>query len=390
MRNSFTLVTLCVATFIGLINTSLLFPVVPLYAAELGASIPQIGVIAASFSYAMASLQIPVGILSDRFGRHKFFLGAFVIFIVASLLYPMTTNAVQLAVVRALSGAGNAAILPAAMALAVDSSPREKRAEAIGWLTASFQLGLMVGPITGGFLAEHLGFDATFYSCAAISAVALAFALSRFKSLTISPHIEPSSRIEPVEANSWGWLKHTLIYMGVLTAFFIAVGAGTISTYIPLYCLSLSLTGAAAGAIITAMFGGSAIFRMSFGWLIDRFNRKHMIVGGLVLNVAAIALMAALHNLLPLILVSILFGIGMGIANPIGLAVVADMAPAKRRGLAMAINTTCYQVGFGLGPTLMGLVAGASNFETMFLACAASIAFGLLVIIGLARVRKKQ
>jgi len=383
LRNSFTLATLCIATFGGIISTSLLFPVVPLYAAELGASIPQIGVVASSFSYVMALLQVPMGILADRFGRHKLFLSAFIIFVVASLLYPITTNPVQLGVVRAFQGVGNAAILPASMALAVDLSPEKKRAAAIGWLTASFQLGLMVGPITGGFLVEHFGFDATFYICAAISVVALAFVLSRFKSITISTHTEIGGD------NSWGWLKHSLFFVGILTAFFIAIGSGTITTYVPLYWLSLGLTGAWSGAVITAVFGTSAIFRMSFGTWIDKFNRKHMIICGLVLNAVAVALMATLHSFLPLIMAGIIFGIGLGTANPVGLAVVADLAPAKRRGLAMSMNTAFYQAGFGLGPTLLGLVAGASNFETMFLVCSASTVFGLLVIIGLARGRSR-
>jgi MFS family permease len=384
LKNSFTLVTLYIAAFVGYAGFSLLFPVMPLYDAELGATIGQVGLIVAANSYMTAILLIPMGMLCDKFGRHKLLIGGLAVFAAVPLLYPLASNPAQLTLVRAIHGLGAAAFLPAAIALVIDLTPEAKRGEAIGWYTASLQLGLMAGPITGGFLLGHFGFDAVFFTCSAISLIALAFAFSRLRTISHPPPAEATC------ARSWHWLSSVLIFVGMLTQLLVAIGSGTISSYIPLYGREFGITEAGAGAIITALYGSSAILRAPAGKLADRVNKGQLIIGGLGITVIAVALVAVFHSLFPLIMVAVLFGVGMGIAMPASLALVAELAPARARGLAMAMGTAFFQIGFALGATAMGGVAGASDFETMFFACAASIAFGLLVLIGLMRVRSKQ
>ena len=160
MKNSFTLITLYIAAFVGFAGFSFMFPVIPLYATELGATVAEVGVIVATISYVAAFLLIPFGMLSDRFGRHKLLVGGLAIFTLAPLLYPLANNPEQLIWFRAIHGLAAAAFLPTAIALVIDLTPEAKRGEAIGWYTASLQLGLMAGPITGGFLAEEFGFNA--------------------------------------------------------------------------------------------------------------------------------------------------------------------------------------------------------------------------------------
>lgn len=383
MRNSFTLATLYIAAFVGYTGFSLLYPVMPLYAAKLGAEVSQVGLIVAANSYMTAIFLVPMGMLSDRFGRHKLLVGGLAIFALVPLFYPLATNPLQLTLVRAIHGLAAAAFLPAAIALVIDLTPEDKRGEAIGWYTASLQLGLMAGPITGGFLLEHFGFNATFYGCSAISLVGLVFILSRLNTIARTPEIALA------RAGSWSWLKQALVFVGMLSALFVALGSGTIATYIPLYGMEFGISEAGAGSIITAMYASSAILRAPAGKLADKLNKKLLIICGLGIIAIAVALISVFHSLVPLIVVAILFGIGMGIAMPAGLALTADLAPVGGRGLAMAINTAFFQIGFAFGATTMGGLVGVSNFETMFLVCAASIAFGLLIIMGLMWMRKK-
>jgi predicted MFS family arabinose efflux permease len=68
---------------------------------------------------------------------------------------------------------------------------------------------------------------------------------------------------------------------------------------------------------------------------------------------------------------------------PASLVMAADFSSAGGRGVAMAIPTCFFNVGLALGPTAMGFVANARGYETMFLACAASLVFGLIVMLGL-------
>ena len=381
MKKSFTPFTLYIAAFVAGCSLSWLFPVVPLYAVELGAPVSQVGLIVAAFSYVTAFLLIPLGMLSDRLGLHKFVVGGLAIFALAPLLYPLAINPQQLIIVRAIHGLAAAAFLPAAVALATDLAPAAQRGEAIGWYTMSFQLGLMAGPITGGFVLGYFGFDAAFYTCSAVSLLGLVFVLCRLGAIAQRPVTERTG------TSSWGWMKQALAFAALLMPLFIAVGAGTIGTYIPLYGQGFGITAAGAGAIITASYASSALLRAPAGRLSDRVGRKPMIACGMAVTAVGVGFISVFHSLSPLIIVAVFFGIGMALAMPAGLALVADLSSAGQRGLAMAMPTCFFQIGLAIGPTAMGFVAEASSFEIMFLACASSLAFGLFIIWGLMRAR---
>jgi len=382
LKNSFTLVTLYIIAFIGFTGFSFMFPVIPLYAAKLGASVSQVGVIVATISYVTAFLLIPFGMLSDRFGRQKLLLGGLAVFTLAPLLYPLANNPGQLILFRAVHGFAAAAFLPAAIALVVDLTPDTRRGTAIGWYTASLQLGLMAGPITGGFLTSQFGFDAAFYGCSAISFIGLALAFSRLRAIAHRPESIP------VEASSsWRWLGQPLAIAVLLAPLLVAVGSGTIGSYIPLYGIGFGMTETDAGAIITAVYASSALLRAPAGRLADRIDRKLLLICGVGLSAIAVSLFSFFHGLAQFIVIGIIFGVGMGIAMPASLVMAADFSLAGGRGLAMAIPTCFFQVGLAIGPTAMGFVANTYGFKTMFLDCAASLAFGLFIMLGLMRAR---
>jgi MFS transporter, DHA1 family, multidrug resistance protein len=383
LKNSFTLLTLYIVAFVGFAGFSFMFPVIPLYAAKLGATVSQVGVIVATISYVTAFFLIPFGILSDRFGRQKLLIGGLAVFTVAPLLYPLASNPAQLILVRAIHGLGAAAFLPTAIALVVDLTPETKRGEAIGWYTASLQLGLMSGPITGGFLTSQFGFNAAFYGCSAVSLIGLILAFSRLRAIAHQPAVIPIER-----KSSWRWLGQPLAIAVLLAPLLVAVGSGTIGSYIPLYGMGFGMTETDAGAIITAVYASSALLRAPAGRLADRVDRKLLLLGGVGLSAAAVSLFAFFHGLAPFIIIGIIFGIGMGIAMPASLVMAADFSSAGGRGVAMAIPTCFFNVGLALGPTIMGPVAQMSGFKTMFLACAASLALGLFIMLGLMRVQK--
>jgi MFS family permease len=385
LKNSFTLITLYIVASVGFAGFSFLYPVIPLYAVELGASVSQVGVIVATISYVTAFFLIPFGMLSDRFGRQKLLLGGLVVFTLAPLLYPLASNPEQLILFRAIHGLAAAAFMPTAVALVIELTSEAKRGEAIGWYTASTQLGLMAGPITGGFLAGHFGFNAAFYGCSALSLIGLVLAFSRLRAIAHRPAVTPVEAI-----SSWRWLGQPLAIAVLLATMLVSVGSGTIGSYIPLYGRDFGMTEVGAGAIITAVYGSSAVLRAPAGRLADRIDRRILLIGGVALSAIAVSLFSFFHGLSQFIIIGIIFGIGMGIAMTTSLVMAADFSSASGRALTMAISACFFQVGLAAGPTVMGYVAQVSGFKTMFLACAATLAIGLFIMLGLMRAQKVQ
>jgi DHA1 family multidrug resistance protein-like MFS transporter len=188
---------------------------------------------------------------------------------------------------------------------------------------------------------------------------------------------------------SWGWLKQKELYGALLTTFTITLGIGTIGAYIPLYVEGFGITTTGAGLIISLCFLSSASLRIAAGTLSDKIGRKPIIMFGLIISTVMIALISQFHTLLLLSITVFCFGIGSGLVQPSSLALTSDLSPKEAKGLATGMFTSAYQIGNAVGPTAMGVVAGASNLKTMFLACGLSLAVGLIIIITLFRTRPK-
>ncbi len=385
MKNSlaYTLISLYVVAFVGYAGFSFMFPVIPLYAAQLGAPVSEVGIIVATLSYVTAIFLIPFGMLSDKFGRPKLLMGGLIVFTLAPLLYPLASNTGLLIAVRAIHGLGAAAFLPAAIALVVDLTPPNRRGTSIGWYTASLQLGLMAGPITGGFLAGRFGTNAAFYGCAAISFIGLALAFSRLRDIAHEPVSTPEVSVSP-----WSWLGHPLAIAVMLAPLLVALGSGTIGSYIPLYGQRFGMTEADAGAIITGVYASSSLLRAPSGRLADKIDRKLLLGGGVGISAVAVSLFPFFHGLAQFIAIGVIFGVGMGLAMPASLAMAADFSSASGRALSMAVPTCSFQIGMAVGPTIMGFVADARGYETMFLSCAASLALGLIIMLILMRAQR--
>jgi len=355
------LLPLYVLGFCSYISFTLLFPVMPQYATEFGASVFQVGLVVGIYSYITAVTMIPFGMLSDRIGRRTPLIAGLIIYILSPLLYPLVSDVSTLMVVRVVHGLASAAFIPVAHALVVDISPPHRIGEAMGWYTASTQLSFVIGPIAGGFLLNYFGFNATFYACS-----------------------------EEAVTSPWGWLRQRRALGGLLTPFFITLGSGTIIAFMPLYGEGFGIETGRVGVIITIIYASSLLLRAPAGRLSDRIGRTPVILSGLLISAVALAWISFAASFPWLVVAGIFFGLGMGLAIPASFALVADLSPVGERGLSMGTASSFLQLGVAVGATAMGGVAGAMGLGTMFKICALILVAGLLLIFYLTRQRSKR
>jgi DHA1 family multidrug resistance protein-like MFS transporter len=373
------LIVLCIVGWAATFSDSILFPVIPLYAAELGASVSEAGFIIAVYSYVTALLTVPSGRVSDKVGVRRFMILGLGVFVLAPLLYPLVNKPGQLIWVRMFHGLAYAFFLPSGFAAAAALASPERRGEAMGWYTMSAHLGHTLGPITGGFILKRWGFEAAFVASSVVAVLGFLLTLLRIPA-------PQHNRSQGTQNVSWGnWLRQKPLQACLLMQFVIAFGMGNIGAYLPLYCRSIGLTSVGAGLILTALFASSTVTRAPAGRLSDQIGGKPMMLLGMTLIVLAVGSLSLFQTLSYLVLSGILFGMGMGISAPALLAQVAKSSSPEMLGVSMGITTFSFHLGLAVGPTSMGYVAKGSGFEIMFLLCASVLGAGLLASTGLLR-----
>jgi MFS family permease len=380
MNARFTLATIYLVAFAGFTSFSWLFPVIPYYTSSLGISVADTGFIVSLYSYVMAAGIIPIGMLSDSLGRRQFLVAGLILSAVAPFLYPLAGDITALCLVRVLHGLGGALFLPTALAIVADLSRQGEHGKTMGWYTASSQLGLMAGPVAGGYIVQQFGFTSAYYGCSALPLIALIFVATRMQAIPQKP-----ATLKDLSIHPWLWLRHPGAIVSLLALVITAVASSTVSTFIPLYVRDFGISEAGAGMVITACYASSAALRIPSGALADRLGNAPMIIAGIFLSAIAIALIPSFHLLWQLAAVGLIYGLGMGLSMPAALSWLAHLSPADKRGFSMGLGSAAFQAGLAVGSTTMGIVVQNSGFTAMYLVTAAMAAVSAIAMTVLVR-----
>ena len=134
----------------------------PLIGKEFSMTALALSWVASSFLLAAAITLVPVGRLSDIYGRRRIFLYGALIFTVSSSLCIWSPDSTVLIILRVFQGIGGAMIFSTGTALLISDYPVNKRGRILGINLAAVYTGLTFGPFVGGLLTEHFGWRYVF------------------------------------------------------------------------------------------------------------------------------------------------------------------------------------------------------------------------------------
>jgi len=154
-RRWWTLVVLCFSLLVIGLDNTILNVALPTVQEDLGASASQLSWIVDSYMLVFAAVLLTAGALGDRFGRKRALTFGLFVFGLASALSAVAQSSEMLIATRALMGVGGAFIMPSTLSILTATFPASERAKAIGIWSAVAGLGIVIGPVTGGWLVEH-------------------------------------------------------------------------------------------------------------------------------------------------------------------------------------------------------------------------------------------
>ena len=444
-----TLLVVCLATGVLLLNVSAPSVALPAVGRALGAELSLLQWVVSGYSLALAATLLTAGTLADLFGRRRMFVGGLVGFAAASLLCAAAPSALALVAGRAVQGLAGAVLLSSSLALLAQDFTGPARAGALGVWGATVAAAFAVGPLEGGLLTEAFGWRAIFALDAVVALACLPVAVRHLR----------ESRDPDAERVDW-WGTATLsagLFLGVfaltrggvagwgsglivasaagavlLLAAFVAVerhgrepmldlglfaiptftGASVVvmalavSTFGPFLYLTLFLLDA-AGASPTMV--GLELAPLSAAALVvsvlgGRYARvlpvRAALPAGQLLCAAGLLAMRGLEAsspwtvLLPGLLI---MGVGIGLSNPAVTYAALGVVPATRSGMASGVSNTFRQVGIALGIAILGTllpartagdpVAFAQALDQILLVSAGVAAAGAALAVALVRQR---
>jgi EmrB/QacA subfamily drug resistance transporter len=164
----------------------------PFTASSINIALPSIGTklsmdaislnwVATAYLLAAATFLVPFGRIADIKGRKRIFQIGIVVDAIASVLCAVSHSGGWLIFFRVLQGFGGSMIFGTAVAILTSVFPPQERGRALGFSTAAVYIGLSIGPLVGGFMTQHFGWQGIFYLNAFLGVVISVVVFTKLK-----------------------------------------------------------------------------------------------------------------------------------------------------------------------------------------------------------------
>ena len=159
-RQRWTLLIVCAATAMLMLDIAVVNTALSAIAADLDAGLTGLQWVVDAYTVALAAVVLTAGSLADRLGRKRVFVWGLVLFTVSSVACALAGSIVVLDAARAVQGLGAAAMFAVSLALLADAFPSdEERAGALAAYGATIAGAFAIGPLVGGALTTGLGWE---------------------------------------------------------------------------------------------------------------------------------------------------------------------------------------------------------------------------------------
>jgi len=408
-RKWWTLGAMCFALFMIMLDNTVVNVALPSIQRDLGASISSLEWIINGYTLSFAVLLATGGRLGDIFGRRRMFIGGVVLFTLSSATAGFAPDTLSLVISRIAQGVGGAFMMPGTLSIITDAFPAAERGKAIGTWAGVSALALAIGPLLGGFLTEHVGWQAIFFINVPVgigTVLAALFAVRESRDETVGREVDYAGVVALtagltalvlalVEGNGWGWGSPRIVALiagsVVLLAAFVAIEQ---RVRVPMVEFGLFANRTFIGAVSVAFIVTFAMLGMFFflalymqnilgyspleagvrflpttllimvvapisGRLSDRFGPRWPIVAGLSVTTTSLFMFTQIGpgttyaSLLPAF---ILMGGGVALTmSPMSTAAMNAVSTAKA-GIASGILSMFRMVGGTFGVAAIGAI----------------------------------
>ncbi|MGK2696328.1 MFS transporter [Serratia surfactantfaciens] len=370
-------VVLCLGWAVIWIYRTVLTPIFPEIQQTIGAhSNAEMGLIASFYFFAYTGMQIPAGILVDKFGKKVVLIPGFCLFIIATLLIGNATSLTMVYAGSLLAGMGCGSYYGSAYSLSSENIPLERRGLATAVINSGSALGMAIGLIASSLLVKSFNMNwqiMLFIITGLLVVMTLVFAVVIKSSqpqapATVSQTVAPAV-LEPEEDGQASGLFSLRMISAYAMYFATCYGYYMIVTWLPSFLQQeRGFEGVAIGFSSALVAFASVPGALFFSRMSDRFrNKKVQLIIFLELCAAVMLVCTVISPDSTMLLISlILYGLlGKLAVDPIMISFVADNAPKKGYGTSFGVFNFFGMSSSVIAPFLTGVISDSTGSKVM-------------------------
>lgn len=346
----------------------LLIPVFTLYAADFkGATPALIGIALGSYGLSQGFLQIPFGLLSDRWGRKPIITMGLLLFMAGSLLGALSDSIYGIILARILQGTG--AIGSVLIALLADLTPDESRTKAMAVIGMTIGLSFSLAMVLSPVFSQHYGLQGIFYLTALLALIGLVL-LHLVIPNPLQERFHGDSETNPAlfctvitNKNLWS------LNFGIFCQHFILTSTFFILPLILKYHIEQKQLNQSWLFYLTLMFVAFVIM-IPFIIYSERKNRaKAVFLGSVLSTVIAQTILIFIHTQwLSLCAMMLLYFVGFNILEALLPSQISKQAAPNSKGTAMGVYSTSQFLGIFAGGISAGFLYQWHQDKSIFIA----------------------
>ena len=351
----------------------LLTPLLPLYLSEtFGATKDTIGIVLSGYTVAALIIRPFCGYVVDSFSRKKVLmicLSAFAIFFAG---YIAASTILMFAICRTLHGAPFGAVTVANSTCAIDVLPAERRNEGIGLYGLSNNFAMAIAPTIGIYLHNLTSSYMLLFWIAFLVAI-LAVVIS------ITIHLPEKEILRNKEKLSLDRFFLTRAWLLAINIAMFGFCWGVLSNYLAIYSKEvLDITGG-TGTYFALLSIGLFASRLQGRKALSKGLITHNAAEGMLISLVGFTIFVAIPHPVAYYLSALLIGLGNGHLYPAFLNMFIQVARHDQRGTANSSILTGWDLGFGIGCLLGGIVSEHFGYTTTFWIVAIENALSVLL-----------
>jgi MFS family permease len=346
-----------VAMVLANISGSMQGMMLPLYLTELGANVPQVGLVFTISSLVPVMLQIFGGWLSDTIGRLRAVAIGSIGGTIGSAIIVLSPSWVWVLVGISVASIARALVGPSFSAFIAEQSSEENRGKVYGITDTIFMIVEVVGPFLGGLLVDNYSFKTMLFIAASLYAFAAVMRIFMARSeRKINGKTTQDLTLSSLKTNL-KLMVGMLIGGGIVTWIFVTDGIRDVAfrmsgELFPIYLEGPGALSTTQIGMLGSLFGiAMMVVTIPAGWLSDKINERIPIVIGFLIDAVAVYMFTLVEGFWSFAAVWIIFGIGVGLQSPAYNSLVSKAFPENMRGIA-----------FGFFRSSLGLISLPAPF----------------------------